>query len=179
MIGSRVTKRYARALFELAREKDLLKVVQQDLSLLRQSIESSEDLRVVLESPVVQAADKRKALDKAFEKKVHPVTLRFIDLLLEKGRENLLPDIIWQFGMLADAAQGVIRGQLETAFPLNDSLLAALKRRLDRITGKNVIIQQRVVPELLGGFVVQMNDTVIDTSLKNQLARMREKLVSG
>ncbi len=179
MVGTRVTIRYARALFELAQEKKVLSQVADDLNYILRVYQSSKDFRQLLESPVVQAADKKKIFVRLFRERLNPLTGEFLDMVVEKGRENLLAVIIQRFHELLDREKGILRGQLDTAFRFSDSQLAALKKQMDKITGKNVIIRQHVNPDLLGGFVVRLGDTVIDTSIKSQLARLRETMVSG
>ena len=86
--------------------------------------------------------------------------------------------MIEYFQHLLDEKNGIIRGQLQTAYPLNERQLDLLNKQLNRITGKTVVITERVDKELLGGFIVRMQDTVIDSSLKNQLFKLRENLLS-
>lgn len=179
MVGTRVTIRYARALFELAREKKLLSQVADDLNYVLQVYQSSADFSRLLDSPVVQTADKKKIFVRLFRNKVNPLTGEFLDMVVEKGRENLLAIIIERFHELLDREQGILRGRLETAYRFSQDQLAALKKQMDKLTGKNVIIRQHVNPELLGGFIIRLEDTVIDTCIKSQLARMREAMVSG
>jgi F-type H+-transporting ATPase subunit delta len=175
---SPVSKRYARALFELAREENFLDRVEKDLSDLYRYLKESDEFRNLLVSPVIHATRKRKILEDLFGKQFNKKTLDFLRLLLDKNREALLPEMIGYFQQLLDEKNGIIRGQLQTAYPLNEQQLDLLNKRLNRITGKNVVITQQVDKELLGGFVVRMQDTVIDSSLKNQLLRLRENLLS-
>jgi len=179
VIGTRVTRRYAKALFELAEEQNLLSQVEHDLNSIKLVCDSSEEFGLILESPVIDVAEKKEVFARLFKDRVHPVTFRFLELLVEKNRENLLPLIIDRFLNLLDEARGIVRGQLFTAHPFTEQQLVALKKRLNRITGKEVVLHQSVKPELLGGFIIQMNDTVIDTSLKNQLIKLRDRLVYG
>lgn len=179
MVRSRVSKRYARALFEFVEEGEQLEIVEKDLSELKKNYETSDEFLTLLESPVIHTSEKKRVFGDLFRKKFHTKTLNFLDLLLDKNREALLPQIIEDFLMLLDEKKGVIRGQLFTAYPFHDNQLKSLKTRLDKITGKNVILVQKVNSDLLGGFIVRMNDTVIDASLKNQLSKMWESLVSA
>ena len=178
MVRSRVSKRYARALFELAREENLLQQVEKDLSELDQYLKASDEFENLLASPVVHANKKREVFDDLFGKQFHPKTMDFIRLLLEKNREYLLPEIIEYFHQLLDEKNGIIRGQLLTAYPFSEAQLELLNKHLNQITTKKVILTQDVDKELLGGFIVQMDDTVIDSSLKNQLLKLRENLLS-
>lgn len=176
---ARVSKRYAKALFELAREKNLLAETEESLRKVQDVYEATEEFQTLLESPVIQASEKRKVADQLFKEKIHPLAFQFISLLFEKNREVLLPQVISGFLVLLDEARGIIRGQLYTAHSFTDPQLEQLVKKMNTITGKNVIFEQRVDSGLLGGFVIRMNDKIIDSSLKNQLAKMRENMVSG
>lgn len=179
MIGARVTIRYAKALFSLAKEEGILPRVASDLELLSNSVDDSEELRTLLESPVVGAREKQKVLSELFETKLSPVTFRFLTLLIEKKREDLLRQIIQRFMKLLDEDRGILRGELLTAYQFSEKQLQALKKHLDKITGKNVVLEQRVESNLLGGFVIRMEDTVIDSSLKNQLVKLHQSMTAG
>lgn len=179
MHETRVTIRYAKALFELAREENELARIEQDLKRLDQAVAGSAELRNLLFSPTIQSAEKWRVLQSLFLKELHPVTLRFLQLLTEKNREGLLAFIIRRFMQLLDEYRGILRGQLITAYPFAKQQLATLKKKLDERTGKDVHLEERIDPDLLGGFIIRLNDTVIDTSIRNQLQKMRSRLVSG
>jgi F-type H+-transporting ATPase subunit delta len=99
--------------------------------------------------------------------------------LILKNREAAIAEVITNFRKLLDDHRGIIRGEVSSVVALSDSQMKNLKARLDRITGKNVIIIQRVDTRLLGGFVVQIEDKVYDTSLRHQLEMMRQNLVES
>lgn len=179
MYQSRITRRYAKALFELANEKNQFTKVTQDLNTIQEVCLQSKDFTRVLDSPVIPEKGKKQVISQLFRERLHPLSFNFLELLLEKNRESLLPGIIEHFKKLADESQGIIRGDLRTAYPLDEEQMNSLKKRLDRITGKNVLLHQNINPELLGGFMVRINDTVIDTSIRNQLLKMRENLISN
>jgi F-type H+-transporting ATPase subunit delta len=177
LAGSRVTRRYAKALFDLAKEQNILDQIESDMILLRKSMADSEEMVAFLQSPVIQVTEKRSLVAKIFKDKVNRVTFDFLNLLLHKNREELLSEIITYFLKYLDDSKGILRGELLTAYELSAAQITTLKNQLDRITGKNVTLQEKVDSSLIGGFVVRLDDTVIDTSIKNQLDKMREKLM--
>jgi len=178
VLGSRATIRYAKALFELARDENKLEQIQADLNTLQEALYRSPDLQQVLESPIIPKGDKADLLNQLFRDRVSELTMRFLQLLVEKNRESLLGFIIQRFGELLDDYQGILRGKLISAYAFTPEQRKALKTRLDKITGKNVLLEEEIDPQLLGGFVVRIKDTIIDVSLKNQLLKLRERLVS-
>ena len=177
MIGSRVTKRYAQALFEAAQESKQIDQIEKDLIFVKEIIEKSKDFSMLLLSPVIQAAEKKKIFSQLFEQKLQRLSFEFLNLLLAKGREKMLTDIIWNFLRLIDDSRGVLRGELFTAHRFSEAQIQSLRKRLDKITGKKVILSEEEDPSLIGGFVVRLDNTVIDTSIKNQLVKMREHLI--
>jgi len=175
--GSRVTRRYAKALFDLAQEQNILDQIESDMILMQRILADSGDLGALLHSPIIQVVEKRRLLSEIFKGKVNKVTFDFINLLLDKNREELLSGIITYFFLYLDESKGILRGDLLTAYVLSDPQKTALKKQLDRITGKDVLLREKVDSSLIGGFIVRLDDTVIDTSIKNQLDKMREKLM--
>jgi F-type H+-transporting ATPase subunit delta len=167
------------ALFELAYEKNQVSEISDDLRKIQEVCTSSEDFIRLLDSPVIKVSEKKQVFSRLFQEKIHPLTFNFLKLLLSKNRESLLPATIKYFMRLVDDSQGIVRGELQTAYPLSKKQLEALKKHLDRITSKNVLLHQNINPELLGGFMVRLDDTVIDTSIRNQLLKMRENLLSN
>ncbi|UCF63799.1 MAG: F0F1 ATP synthase subunit delta [bacterium] len=177
MAGSRVTRRYAKALFDLAREQNILDQIESDVIQLQKIMAESEEMVALLQSPVIQVSEKRNLVTKIFEDTVNRVTFDFLNLLLQKNREELLSEIISYFLKYLDDSKGILRGELLTAYELSASQKTALKNQLDRITGKDVLLQEKIDSSLIAGFVVRLDDTVIDSSIKNQLDKMREKLM--
>lgn len=179
MTGSRVTRRYAKALFEAGQESNQIELIEKDLSSVKEVIEKSKDFSILLLSPVIGSAEKRKIFRQMFEKNLQPLSLDFLNLLLDKGREKILLDIIIHFFRLIDESRSILRGQLLSSHPFSAAQLQSLKKNLDRITGKNVQLDQQVDSSLIGGFVVRMDDTVIDTSIKSQLVKMKAYMISN
>ncbi len=175
---SRVIRRYARALFELAREEKKLEQAETDLKKIRDMLDQAEEFRELLESPIIQAAEKRKVFEELLKDRVDSLTFHFLLLLLHKNREELLPGIIENFLKLLDESRGIVRGQLITAHEFSGDQLTRLKEQLDQYAGGDVRLEQQVDTDLLGGFIVRLGDTVIDNSIRNQLNRLRETMVS-
>ena len=112
-----------------------------------------------------------------YKDRLQPATFGFVSFLIEKNREALISDVIADFRDLLNEHRGIIQGDVYSVVPLSDSQLSNLKKRLDEMTGKNVIINQHTDKSLLGGFVVKIDDVVYDTSLRNQLESLRQNLV--
>ena len=126
---------------------------------------------------MLQVSRKKEILGNLLADKIHPTTFLFMELLLEKNRENLFPEIIDHFFRLVDESRGIVRGTLYSAHPLTSDQIKAVKKQLDRITGKDVVVAPQQDPSLVAGFIIRLDDWVIDHSLKNQLNKLREKLL--
>ena len=129
MIGSRVSRRYAKALFELSKEQGVLEQVESDMHSVWEMIGESEEFVVILHSPVIQAPEKRQVISELFGTKIHQLSFDFLMLLLDKNREGLLPDIITYFLKYIDESKGIIRGELKAAYPLTSEQKSSLKKR--------------------------------------------------
>lgn len=179
MVRSRAARRYAQALFKEAKEKDRLEPVGQDLKQIEKIYQQSPEFRQLVSSPVIPEKVKKQSVTDAFKEMLDSVTFNFLILLVEKGREALLLDIINHFNRILDEHLGIVRGQVLSVVPLSDDHLEDLKRKLDVMMGKNVILTQERDESLLGGFVVKIDDRVIDASLRNQINRMGEYLIKA
>ncbi len=178
MKKSRVSRRYALALFQAAQEKKKLKPVEADVHMLQMAYHQSPEFRQLIDSPVISNRVKFDSIAAIFKTRLNSLTLSFLRLLVEKNREAELPDIISEFSRLLDDFRGVVRGEVISAVPMQSDQLAKLKQKLDSETGKNVVLKAKQDASLLGGFMVRLDDQVIDLSLRNQLQKMHQRLIS-
>lgn len=175
-ISHPVARRYARALFEEARARGQAEAIDADVALLYESFTASRELARVFESPVIPREKKKKIIETLFGGRLQPLTVRFLELLVEKERESLLPAIVAAYRTLLDEEQGIIEAQVRTAFPLDEAGAQPLVAKLERLTGKKIRLQLQQDPSLIGGVVVRVGDTVYDGSVRQQLTALRERL---
>ncbi len=171
-----VARRYARALFEEARARGQAQAIDADVAALHEAFAASRELVRVFESPVIPREKKKKLIEALFAGRLQPLTVRFLELLVEKEREDLLPAIVAAYRALQDEEQGIIEAHVRTAFPLDEAGARPLVEKLERLTGKKIRLQLRQDPSLIGGVVVRVGDTVYDGSVRQQLAALRERL---
>jgi F-type H+-transporting ATPase subunit delta len=176
MVESRAAARYARALLSVSEETGQLEAVSQDVAVLQDLIENSREFFLFLKSPVVNTATKKRILAQLLEKKLGKAAFNFVNLLAAKGRESLLPQILIQFARLRDEKLGLIDVLVRSPRPLDADQSQNIARRLSRQTNKDVRLKERVEPELIGGIVLQFDDTVWDGSVKRQLELLRIRL---
>lgn len=176
MIERRVVRRYAAALYSAASRADAADRVESDLGLVSHTAESAPVLMEAVGSPLIPADRKRAILRDLFAERVHPITLNYLYLLVEKRREEALVRTEREFVRMANEARGVAEAQVTTAVPATEDEQARLRASLSALTGRSVRLEQSVVPEILGGVVVRIGDTVMDGSLRGQLDALRRKM---
>lgn len=179
MAESRSSYRYALAVIGVAEEIKQLDRVRDDFAVVSKAIGESREFALFLKSPIVNQSTKKKLLETVFKSSVSDLTLKFMLLITDKGREMLLPEIIRQFNSLYDQRRGMINVSVKSAAKLSPEQQKQLSDRLQKITGKSVRLAEELDPKLIGGFTVQYEDTVWDGSVKRQLEALREKLAGG
>lgn len=165
--------RYAAALFQAAAAKSEDQKVAAELGAASKLL---LDKTAVLRHPRVSAADKKKLLKAELDGKVSGTTLRFLELLVEKKRWELFHMISAVYGRLAADKRGVAKAVVRAARPLSADAQKALAARLKTFVGKDIELEVKEDPELIGGVAVKIGDWVLDSSLRGQLRRMRESI---
>jgi F-type H+-transporting ATPase subunit delta len=166
--------RYAAALFDLAKDQRQLDGVERDLSLLSQMLEESADLRRVVLSPVITTHDQAKALNTLLTKVgVAGLVGNFVNLIVRNRRLFAIRDMIKAFRALLARERGEVSADVTSAHPLTPEQMQALAESLRSSTGKNVRIDTRVDPNLLGGLVVKIGSRMIDSSLRTKLNNLK------
>jgi F-type H+-transporting ATPase subunit delta len=171
-----VARRYALALYEEAEQAGTLERVDDDMLAVRESLDGSRELEGLFRSPIVSSEKKAAVVKQLFEGRVEPLVVRFLLLLVQKQREDMVPAMIRAYNDLRDERQGVVEALVRTAMPLGDAEEASLKQALEARTGKTVRLQTEVDESLVGGVVVRIGDMVLDGSARHQLQQLRERL---
>ena len=175
----RSARRYARALFLLAREEGRLERVASDLADLGRLAEASPEFRRLLASPLVPGPRRAGLLRALLEGRADALTLRFVLFLSERGRAAQLPAAAALFEDLALDHAGVVKAVVESATPLTPAQEQAIGERLGRRLGKRVRTEAEVRPELLGGFRVRIGDALRDFTLRAQLEQLRKQWINA
>lgn len=176
-----IARRYASALFDVARKTGTLDRVERDLAMLVDLVSTNDELRKIFATPVVPVQNKRAIVDGiiAAAGDLAPETQRLLGLLADRDRLGLLSSVASEFTERALKARNVVRANVVTAAPLNDQASAALAQALGKAAGSEVIVTQRVDPSIVGGVVAQVGGLVFDGSVTRQVERMRQKLLAG
>lgn len=168
-----LARRYARALFEATASPREQAALREALADAWRTLSPGA---AVLRNPAAGAAQNKAVLRRILSGGAPPAVLRFLDLLMDKKRFGLLPPIISEYGRILDERQGVVRAQARSAVELGPDDIQALGKRLEAFSGKKVILDVRLDPELLGGVSVRLGDWVLDGSLRGRLRRMGAQL---
>ena len=176
MRDRKVAVRYAGALLASARQAGVLEGVADSFAAVVAVVKANRDLAIFLGSPQVAEQEKKDLLNKVFGGKVEDLLLTFFELLIDKNRIESLQDIGEAFAELVELEQGVVRARVITAIPLPDDLAAGLKARLDELTGKSVILEQKVDAAVIGGVCVTLDGKIIDGTVRANLRKLREQL---
>lgn len=174
-----VAKPYARALYEAALEQDALAPIATDVDKLRDLIEQSEELAQLIHSPVLSPDFKSETFQQLFADAMQPLTINFFKLLASKQRERYLIAIMDTFSEIVDAAAGRIVAKVTTAVPITSEQEEQLTAQLSAYSGKQVRLETTTDPQIQGGFIVQLDDTVFDASVASQLQRLKQQLAKG
>jgi F-type H+-transporting ATPase subunit delta len=167
--------RYARALFSLAIERKELEPVSEDMILINKTIQENRDLAVMLKSPIIKSDKKETVIRLVFENKIGKTTSAFLDLIIKKRREMYVEDIARQFVILHLENNGVEEAMLVTAYPADANLRASVIALVEKNTGNKVVLEEKVDPSVLGGFILRYGDKQIDTSLEREFQLLRRE----
>ncbi len=169
-IRASLAGRYASALFDLARDERQIESVSASLEAVRSALSQSAEFKALTTSPLVGREEAAKAVAAAADSLgLDPLTRRFLGVLAKNGRLAQLEPVITTFARLAADHRGETTAEVTSAFPLNDDQLAALKANLKARGGRDVAIDARVDPAILGGIVVRLGSRMIDASIKTKL----------
>lgn len=176
-IQASLAGRYASALFDLARDEKQIDAVSRSLDSLAQALADSREFDLLVKSPLVDREEAGKAFASlATELNADPITANFLGVLARNGRKGELPNVIRLFKRLAAENRGETTAEVVTARPLNDDQIAALKKQLRARAGREVAIESRTDPEILGGLIVKLGSQMIDASIRTKLNRLAQAM---
>ncbi len=178
MSSNIASRRYARALLEVAEEGGLVEQVAKDLEVIQETLESSREIVTMLKSPVIKGDTKAKILKEIFGG-LGEKTVLFIDLLCKKKRASILPDVIEEYSALRDERAGIVNVDVTSAIELDDEQSKNLIDGLAGYTGKKVRAKLSLDKELIGGATVKIGDTILDNSVRHQLEMLNEALTEN
>lgn len=177
MIGSKVSKRYAKALFSLGREEGRIEEYGKDLSAFADFFQSDPEFARAVSNRIFGLEERKRVLKAVLDRSGLSRSIRnFLNVLLDKNRIGVVGVITEYYGKLMDEAANIARAEVLVPKPLKSDALNRLKEKLVEMTSKQVRIEVREDPSLIGGIVVKIGDLVLDGSVKTQLRSLKESL---
>ena len=176
MATARVAARYAKALLALAQERGEVEAVGRDLATLHGVLSGSHDLVLLLQSPIVKADKKQAVLDAVPGDHLSDLTSSFLKILVTKGREGLVVDMVDEGQRQLNILRNIQEASVTTAVPLTEELRQQILGQMAKVHDGEVDMVEHVDPDILGGYILQMGDQMIDASVKRQLRSLGREL---
>lgn len=172
MKNARIAGRYAKALFDLALEMNIVEEVRTDMETMQNVCSASPDFCAVLKSPVIQPAKKLSIFRQLFQTRFHTVTISFLSILLKKRREVIINEIARAYQEIYDSYKNIRRVTVTTAIKAETATLDTIAGMLAKQMNANIRIHNQVDPEIIGGLVVSVDDRQFDASVRKQINRL-------
>jgi F-type H+-transporting ATPase subunit delta len=169
---------YARSLFEVARDQGKIDEVREQLSELADALEQDRSLSTFFFSPYFSTEEKKEGLHKAIDG-AEPIFLNFLELLLEKHRMPVIYRIRGDYEKLWREENKLLSVQVTSAIELDDEVVKNLSDRIAEQTDRKIDVTTRVEPDILGGIVLQVGNSILDASIRNRLEQLRRQVARG
>lgn len=166
---SLVAKRYANALFDLALEQNLVEEVYADSKLIVQTCADSRELRLFLNSPIINGEKKQAVMREIFEKKVHKITMTYLLIMVRKHREPFIPEIAKELKEVYQVYKNILTVKFKSPVLPDDQVRAEVNRLMKQYTGATIDLEPSVDEDLVGGFVLNWHDKQYDASIRREL----------
>lgn len=180
MQNPRLAGRYAKSLLDLATELNQVNIIHSDMKLLQGICKSNRDFTLLLRSPIVKPSIKSKIIDSVIGSKINATTSSFIQLLVRKGRESYLPEIAEAFIEQYNKLNNIYRVKLTTATPVGEDVKNDIVSRIKAETPmQNIELETAVKENLIGGFVLEMQDMLVDASILRDLKDIKKQFLDN
>jgi F-type H+-transporting ATPase subunit delta len=174
-----VAERYAQGLFELAKENATVTEKKENAETLKKVLELNPEIRTFLRAVKVTGEEKKNFVETVFKDALDGDFIRFIKLLIDKGRVMYLDQIVTEYIRLTNEYLGIEHGTVLSARPLKAEDLEPIRAALEKKTGKQIILENKVNPDLIAGIKVTVGNNVTDVTMKNKIDSMKEQLMKG
>ena len=171
---ARAAQRYAKAILDLAKERDNASEVNAQMKTIVNTIDASEDLQQMLNSPVVKSADKRAALRQIFNDG-NAITMGLFDILIDNKRLDALGDVAKTYVFLYDKMNKTEVATVTTAVPLTKELEGKVLAKVKELTGNDVTLENKIDESIIGGFILRVGDLQYNASIANKLNNLKRE----
>jgi ATP synthase F1 delta subunit len=173
-----IARVYSRSLFEAAKDQDKLDEIREELGMFTDAVSESQDLQVFLFSPYLSTQEKKDGLRRAIEG-ADEAFLNFLDLVVENHRMPVIFRIRRDFDALWEEENRLLPVQVTSAVPLDDAIVQEIGSTIGEQTGKQVELSSHVDPDILGGIVVRVGNSILDASIRNRLEQLRKQVATA
>ncbi|MDE5419840.1 ATP synthase F1 subunit delta [Labilibaculum sp. DW002] len=179
MNESKISVRYAKALFQLGKEKNVLDTIVTDMKLVDELCNTVKDFWLMVESPVIKTSQKRASMKQIFGDRINAITLNFLDLVVKNRREIYLKDISRNFLALCRKDQGILSATLTSATTIEEGSKENLSTLLSKAFDSKIELEEVLDKDIIGGFVLRVDDQQLDASVSTQLNKIKRELLSN
>ncbi|MBP5395519.1 MAG: ATP synthase F1 subunit delta [Bacteroidales bacterium] len=176
MKRTKLAARYAKALFDFAKERNEVEEISRDIMLIDDTFDNNPELRFTFNSPIVHSDKKAAILRDLFESRVSEPSFRYLMLILRKGRELQLDTICSEYVKIYKVSKNIVTMDVYTAQPMDSETLEKLKAKLAGVTQANIEAVEHVDPSLIGGIVVKYGDYMVDASIRQSISKLQREL---
>ncbi len=171
-MSTRAAIRYAKATLNLAKTDNSEAAVYKDMQLIETTIQGSNDLKVLLNSPIIKLSDKVNALEAVFGKQINNYSLGLIKLLATNKRLNILEVVASDYQIIFDHLKSIEIAKVITAVPITPAVEKQVIAKVKELTGSKTVLTNEVNPDIIGGFILRVGDLQYDASLAKNLREL-------
>ncbi len=168
---------YAQALYELASAGEAVDQIESELQTIDTLLKESFELSKIMIHPGVSLQLKKKLVDSVLAHEGSPLIKKFLFVLIDKRRVNLLSLLFTSYKTVVRQIKGIVMAEVQSTIELTDDNISNLKTKLEKLTGKEVEITSSINPKILGGLVIRFGDKLIDGSVRYKLTKLKQKLM--
>jgi len=179
MDESAITVRYAKAIFSLAKEKNQLVSLKEDMDLISDVCNQSVDFILLLKSPVVKTSKKVHIIQLIFQEKISALSLKFLELVTQNNREVFIPSICRNVLILIRKEKNIKTAVITTAQAIDEKLLKKATKILEEELGTQVELSAKINPHLIGGMILRIDDKQYDASILTQLNKLKQEMLKA
>ena len=174
MAGARAAIRYAKAVLSLASNDKEASAINEDMKLIASTIAENEELRDVLQSPVITSTVKKSIILEIF-KKANKATLNLVDTLISNNRLDILGHVASKYNQLYDESKGIQLATVTTAVALSADLKKQVLAKAKELTGNDIEVENIIDESIIGGFILRIGDVQYNASIANQLSKLKRE----
>lgn len=178
MNHSLIAVRYAKALFKLAKEKGLEDQIHQDMKKVNEAISISDDLDQFLMSPIQRPSKKKEILISLYNKSIHEISYSFLNLIVDKKRENFIQQIIRDYDTFYKQDKKIKDVIFQTAVKIDSNSIPQIKKLIEEALGCDIDLTLKEDSKMIGGFLIAVDGKLMDASISHKLKEIKKQLLS-